>query len=86
MEIKKKCWPQFFQLLLDGKKTFDFRLADFELKDGDLVIYEEYDPKSKKYTGRNLRKEVKNLRKFKVTDFNSIKDIEKYGHYAIEFK
>ena len=86
MEIKKKCWLPQFQLLIDGKKNFDLRLADFDLKEGDIIVYEEYDPKIKKYTGRNLKKEVKNLRKFKATEFNSIQEIEKYGHYAIEFK
>ena len=86
MEIKKKCWPQSFQLVLEGKKNFDLRLADFDLKEGDTIVYEEWDPKTKKYSGRKLTKVVKNLRKFKATEFNSIQDIEKYGHYAIEFK
>jgi len=86
MEIKKKVWPQYFQLLLDGKKNFDIRLADFNLKEGDIIVYEEYDPNTKKYSGRSLKKQVKSLRKFNVTDFNSIEEIEKYGHYAIEFK
>ncbi len=86
MEIKKKCWPQLFQSILECKKNFDIRLADFEIKDDDTIVYEEWDPKTKKYSGRNLKKQVKNIRKFKVTDFNSINDIEKYGHYAIEFK
>ena len=86
MEIKKKCWPHLFQLILDGKKNFDVRLADFELKEGDVIIYEEYDPKTKRYSGRTIRKEAKNVRKFKLTDFNSIQDIERYGHYGLEFK
>ena len=86
MEIKKKCWPQSFQLMLDSKKNFDLRLADFDLKDNDTIVYEEWDPITKKYSGRKLTKVVKNLRKFKATEFNSIQDIEKYGHYAIEFK
>ncbi len=86
MEIKKKCWPQSFQLMLDGKKNFDLRLADFDLNEDDTIIYEEWDPKTKKYSGRVLKKQVKNLRKFKATEFNSIQDIEKFGHYAIEFE
>lgn len=86
MEIKKKVWSQFFQLILENKKKFDLRLADFDLKENDIIIFEEYDPKIKKYTGRSVKRSVKNLNKFKITDFNSIEDIEKYGHYIIELK
>jgi len=63
MEIKKKTWPDFFQKMIDGNKTCDVRLADFEIKEGDTLILEEYDPKTKTYTGRVLRKKVKNLNK-----------------------
>ncbi len=28
--ISKKTWPYYFQLMIDGKKNTDLRLADFE--------------------------------------------------------
>ena len=55
MEIKKKCWPDYFQQIMNGKKNVEVRLADFELKDGDVLILEEYDPDTSTYTGRKIK-------------------------------
>jgi hypothetical protein len=86
MEIKKKIWPNSFQRILNGKKTADLRLADFDIHEGDILILEEYDPKTKQYTGRTIRKKVKNLNKIKLTDYHSIEDITKYGNWIIELE
>jgi len=86
MEIKKKTWPNFFQRILDGKKTTDIRLADFEINEGDILVLEEYDPKTKEYTGRTLKKKIKNLNKVSLTDCHSIEDINKYGQWVIELE
>lgn len=56
MEIKKKTWPKYFQEILEGKKKFEVRLADFDVKEGNTLILEEYDPKTKKYTGRTIKR------------------------------
>lgn len=85
MEVRKKTWPDLFQLMLDGKKTTDLRLADFEINEGDTLILEEYDPKTRSYTGRVLKKRIKNLNKVKLTDFHTIEDISRHGHWVIEF-
>lgn len=34
VEIKKKKWPKYFQEILEGKKKFEVRLADFEINQG----------------------------------------------------
>lgn len=47
MRIEKKCWPEYFNKVLEGKKTFDFRLADFECKEGDILVLKEWDPNTK---------------------------------------
>ena len=86
MEIRKKTWPELFQKMLDGKKTTDLRLADFEIKEGDVLVLEEYNPETKSYTGRVLKKRVKNLNKVKLTDFHSPEDISKHGHWIIELE
>ena len=39
--IKKKCWPEFFKKFCSGERTFELRLADFDLKDGDILFFEE---------------------------------------------
>lgn len=86
MEIRKKTWPDLFQRMVEGKKTTDIRLADFEIKEGDILILEEYDPKTKSYTGRVLKKKVKNLNKVRLTDFHKPEEIVKYGHWIIELE
>jgi len=84
MEIKKKTWPEHFQRILNGEKNFDLRLADFELKKGDIIIFEEYNPITKKYTGRTIKKIVKNLAKFNPAKAHSFDEISKFGFYEIE--
>ncbi len=82
--IKKKTRPKIFNLVKAGKKKFELRLADFKIKEGDILVLEEWDPKKKIYTGRKLRKKVKYVLKFKLNDFGQKKEIEKKGLYAIQ--
>ncbi len=56
--IKKKTWPEYFDLIASGKKKFDVRLNDFDLQEGDVLVFEEWDPKIKKYTARKVEKKV----------------------------
>ncbi len=86
MEIKKKTWPELFQKILEGKKTTDLRLADFEIKEGDILVLEEYNPETKSYTGRTLKKKVKNLNKIKLSDFYTLEQIKEHGHWVIELE
>jgi len=83
--IKKKINPQYFKLVKTGQKKFELRLADFKIKKGDTLILQEWNPKLKKYTGRELRKKVKYLLKFKLDDFGQAKEIQKKGLYVIQF-
>ena len=86
MEIRKKIWPEWFDKIKEGKKTVDLRLADFDIKEGDILVLEEWDPDKKKYTGRILRKKVSNLSKVQLLDFHPVEEIEKFGHWVIEFE
>ena len=83
--IKKKIWPEYFKLVKSGKKKFELRMADFRVKGGDVLILEEWNPKTKKYTGRKIRKKVKYILKFKLDDFGQEKEIKKKGLYVIQF-
>lgn len=47
MTIKKKIWPEFFELVVSGKKKFELRVADFDIKEGDTFVMGEWDPKTK---------------------------------------
>ena len=86
MIIKKKTWPELFKKILEGKKTADVRLADFDLKEGDILILEEYNPETKEYTGRTIEKIVKNLNKINLTDFYTQEQIKQHGFWIIELK
>ncbi|MEM0465586.1 MAG: DUF3850 domain-containing protein [Candidatus Pacearchaeota archaeon] len=83
-EIKKKIWPEYFQQILNGKRNFELRLADFEIQEGDILVLEEYDPEINTYTGRKIKKKAKSIIKFNPTRMHRPEEIKKYGFYIIE--
>lgn len=85
MIIKKKIWPEFFDDVASGTKKFEVRLADWKCHPGDVLVLEEWDPITKKHTGRKMEKEVKYVLKTKDLNFFSKEDIEKYGFQIISF-
>lgn len=85
MKIEKKVWPKYFQEIIDGKKNFELRLADFKVKVGDVLVLEEWDPREQKYTGRETEKKVTYVLKTKEVDFWSEEDVEKFGYQIIAF-
>lgn len=86
MVIRKKTWPEAFEKILSGEKTFDARLANFDCKVGDTLILEEYDPRTKKYTGRKIEKKITFVLNTKDQKFWSQSDIKKFGLLIIGFK
>jgi ASC-1-like (ASCH) protein len=56
--IEKKCWPEYFEEISAGRKTFEVRLNDFEIEEGDFLLLKEWNPETKDYTGRELKKKV----------------------------
>ncbi len=82
--IKKKIWPDYFDLIASGKKRFELRVADFNIKKGDTLILEEWNPKTKNYTGRKIEKKVTYVLKFKLNDFAQEKEIQKNGLFVIQ--
>jgi len=83
--IRKKIWPKWFKIMKEEKRNAELRLADFNIKTGDILLLEEWDPKKKEYTGKLLRKRVKKVTKLDLLDFYTAKDLKKYGCYLIEF-
>jgi len=57
--IKKKILPKYFELVKSGKKKLELRLADFKIREGDVLILEEWDPKKKEYTSKEIKKKSK---------------------------
>ena len=47
-----KTWPEFFEPISSGAKTAEFRLNDRNYQLGDKIVHEEYDPNSRRYSGR----------------------------------
>ncbi len=86
MRIEKKIWPEFFNEVASGKKSFDVRLADWECQPGDTLILREWDPKTKDYTGRKTEKTVTIVVKTKDMKYFQQNEIGKYGYQVIGLK
>lgn len=84
--IKKKIPPEYFDLVNSGKKNFEARVADFEVKEGDTIILEEWNPETKQYTGRTIEKEVGYVLNFDLDTFGQREDIEKKGLVIMSLK
>lgn len=85
--IKKKTWPEFFEKVASGEKRWELRLGDFEISLGDTLILEEWNPKTKQYTGRSLEKRVGYVHRFKLNElFWPKEDIEKHGFQIISLE
>ncbi|OHA94153.1 MAG: hypothetical protein A3C62_02065 [Candidatus Zambryskibacteria bacterium RIFCSPHIGHO2_02_FULL_39_16] len=87
--IKKKVWPEYFQQVLGGKKTFELRLNDFDINEEDTLILKEWDPSTKEYTGREVEKKVGYVGKWKIDDLTKFwpkEDIESKGLQVISLK
>lgn len=82
--IKKKIWPEYFELVKSGKKRFELRLADFDISKGDILVLEEWDPKTKGYTGRTIEKKVDYVLKFDLDTFGQKEEIENKGFFVIQ--
>ena len=85
-KIEKKTWPDAFRKVKDGTKNVEIRLADFKVKKGDTLVLREWNPKTKKYTGRVITKVAKAVRTFDIFAYYSATAIKKHGLYRIELK
>jgi len=89
--VRKKIHPKYFDLVATGKKKFEFRIADFDIKEGDMLVLEEWDPERRTHTGRSLIKKVGYLKKFTIEDLKnefgqSPELLEEFGFYVIQFE
>lgn len=71
----------------DRNMVADFRCADFDLKEGDQICYQEWDPETKEYTGREYTLVVKSLMKCKSpTRYWSKEKLEEHGLWLMVFE
>lgn len=83
--IEKKILPEYFERIVDGSKTYELRLADFDIESGDTLLLREWD--GSRYTGRRLEKEVGYVGKVKIDKlFWPVEDIEQHGLQIISLK
>ncbi len=88
-KIVKKVLPEYFDLIASGVKKYEFRVADFEVEEGDILVLEEWDSldhASRKPTGRVMEKRVTYPRKFRLDEFKQLEDMEKYGFYILQLE
>ena len=65
-----------------GEVDFGHKTVDIPMP----MVLEEWDPKTKDYTGRKIEKKVTYIIKTKDCQFWSKEDIEKYGFQIIGIK
>lgn len=71
----------------DQQLPVDFRLADFELEAGDEIVFREWDPETKQYTGREYTRTVRRITKHESpTRYWSQEKLEENGMYVIEWE
>jgi hypothetical protein len=58
MNHELKTWPALFEAVQTGQKTFDLRKNDRNFQTGDILIFREWDPQIKVYSGRKLKKRI----------------------------
>jgi hypothetical protein len=85
-KIIKKVWPEYFEKIISGDKTFEIRLADWDCEEGDVLVLKEWDPKTKKYSGQIIEKKITSIYKTKDFSFWTKDEIDKYGFQIIGFK
>jgi len=86
VEVRKKCWPELFEAVKSGKKKFDLRLNDFNVSEGDVLVLEEWNPHTKKYTGRKLKKKVTYVLKTNLLPFFTDEEIHDLGFVVMSLK
>lgn len=53
-----KTWPIYFRALQQSRKRFEIRKNDRDFKVGDFLVLKEFDPKTKEYSGYDLKVKV----------------------------
>lgn len=86
MRHVKKCWSVYFQKVLDGKKRFELRLADWKCEPGDELVLQEWDPETKEYSGREIVKKVDYVLNTKNLEMWPKEDVEKFGYQIITWE
>ncbi|KKT74882.1 MAG: ASCH domain protein [Microgenomates group bacterium GW2011_GWA2_44_7] len=78
--IYKKVQQKYFEAVVDGRKQFEVRLADFKCKPGDTFVLQEQKPGTREFTGREVSCEILfKLNTKEVENFHTKEQLDKYG-------
>ena len=55
MTHELKTWPEYFEEVWNGNKTFELRKNDRKFEAGDILVLREYDPASGTYLRETIR-------------------------------
>ena len=87
-----KVWKRYFEALLSGEKTFEFRKNDRGYQKGDILFLHEFDPDkprtisdTQRFTGRTVSVEITYVMAGKAP-FPQAHDLEDWVILAIEIK
>jgi len=75
--VRKKSYPELFEQVLSGEKTFDMRIADITIEPGDILEQVEVTHDGVP-TGRTVRHTVGTVLRTKEIDFWPPEEIDRY--------
>lgn len=85
--IRKKTWPEYFEKVLSGEKRFELRIADdTNYEEGDMLVLEEWDPKTEQLTGRHLTRRIGYMLNTKDLDFICPQDVKYLGLLVMQLE
>lgn len=53
-----KTWPEYYQAIENGDKTFEVRKFDRPFRIGETLLLQEFDPEKDKYTGKECERVI----------------------------
>ena len=53
-----KTWPEYYEAVRDGRKTFEVRVNDRDFQVGDILRLHEWCPEKQEYTGYSIDRKV----------------------------
>jgi Domain of unknown function (DUF3850) len=56
-----KVWPEFWENLESGRKTFEIRIDDRGFEVGDTLLLREWHPVNHTYSGRKVRRTITHM-------------------------
>lgn len=73
-EHELKTWPDYFDLVRLGIKTFELRIDDRGFQPYDTLILKEYCPISRTYSGKTVRVRVKYV--LRLNAYRDVKGVQ----------